>query len=59
MSLTPAQRKAKQRKYMIEKGFVRKDFWLSESSLKIINDYKDLHNLSNDDAINKLLEKLA
>lgn len=44
---------------MFEKGFLRKDLWLSKESLEIIAKYKTKHNLkSNDEAINQLLEAL-
>lgn len=57
MAQTVAERKAKQRQEMLEKGFVRKDLWLSKESLDLIEKYKIEHDLkSNDDAINKILE---
>lgn len=57
MAQTAAERKAKQRQEMLEKGFVRKDLWLSKESLDLIEKYKIEHDLkSNDDAINKILE---
>lgn len=57
MAQTAAERKAKQRQDMLEKGFVRKDLWLSKESLDLIEKYKIEHDLkSNDDAINKILE---
>lgn len=56
MAQTAAERKAKQRQEMLEKGFVRKDLWLSKESLEIIEKYKIEHNLkSSDKAINQLL----
>ena len=36
MAQTAAERKAKQRQEMLEKGFVRKDLWLSKESLDLI-----------------------
>ena len=57
MAQTAAERKAKQRQEMLEKGFVRKDLWLSKESLETIEKYKIEHNLkSNDEAINQLLK---
>lgn len=59
MAKTAAERKAKQRQEMLEKGFVRKDIWLSKESLDLIEKYKIENNLkSNDDAINQLLKTL-
>ena len=59
MASTAAERKAKQRKEMLEKGFVRKDIWLSKESLETIEKFKSDHNLiSNDEAINQLLKTL-
>jgi len=54
---TAAERKAKQRQEMLEKGFIRKDLWLSKNSLEIIERYKSEHGLrSNDEAVNEILE---
>lgn len=59
MAKTAAERKAKQRQEMLEKGFFRKDFWLSKESLDLIEKYKIENNLkSNDVAINQLLKTL-
>lgn len=59
MAKTAAERKAKQRQEMLEKGFVRKDIWLSKESLDLIEKYKIENNLkSNDDALNQLLKAL-
>lgn len=59
MAQTAAERKAKQRQDMLEKGFVRKDLWLSKESLDLIEKYKIEHDLkSNDDAVNELLKAL-
>ena len=59
MAQTAAERKAKQRQEMLEKGFVRKDIWLSKESLDLIEKYKIENNLkSNDEAINQLLKAL-
>ena len=56
MAQTAAERKAKQRKDMLEKGFLRKDLWLSKESLETIEKYKIEHDLkSNDEALNQLL----
>jgi NTP pyrophosphatase (non-canonical NTP hydrolase) len=59
MAQTAAERKAKQRQEMLEKGFVRKDLWLSKESLETIEKYKKEHDLkSNDEALNQLLKAL-
>ena len=59
MASTAAERKAKQRQEMLDKGFSRKDLWLSKESISRIEKYKADHNLkSNDDAINQILETL-
>lgn len=59
MASTAAERKAKQRQEMLEKGFVRKDLWLSKESLEIIEKFKADHDLkSNDEAINQILKTL-
>ena len=59
MAQTAAERKAKQRQEMLEKGFVRKDIWLSKESLETIEKYKIEHDLkSNDEALNQLLKAL-
>lgn len=59
MAQTAAERKAKQRQEMLEKGFVRKDLWLSKESLETIERYKIEHNLkSNDEALNQILKAL-
>ena len=59
MASTAAERKSKQRQEMLEKGFVRKDLWLSKESLDLIEKYKIENNLkSNDEAINQLLKAL-
>lgn len=60
MAQTAAERKAKQRQEMLEKGFVRKDIWLSKESLDLIEKYKIENNLkSSDDAVNELLKALT
>ena len=57
MASTVAERKAKQRQEMLEKGFIRKDLWLSKESLEKIEKYKTEHNLkSNDEAINQIIK---
>lgn len=59
MAQTAAERKAKQRQEMLEKGFLRKDLWLSKESLETIEKYKIEHDLkSNDEALNQLLKAL-
>ena len=59
MAQTAAERKAKQRQEMLDKGFVRKDIWLSKESLDLIEKYKIENNLkSSDEAINQLLKAL-
>ena len=60
MATTSAERKAKQRQEMTEKGFVRKDLWLSKESIEAIEKYKTEHNLkSNDEAVNSILKSLT
>ena len=60
MASTAAERKAKQRQEMLEKGFVRKDLWLSKESLEVIEKYKLEHSLkSNDEALNQILKALT
>ena len=59
MAQTAAERKAKQRKEMTEKGFVRKDLWLSRESLEIVDKFKADNELKSiDDAVNELLKAL-
>lgn len=59
MASTAAERKAKQRREMLDKGFSRKDFWLSKKSISRLEKYKADHNLkSNDEAINQILKAL-
>ncbi|MBJ8474342.1 hypothetical protein [Acinetobacter bereziniae] len=59
MATTSAERKRKQRQEMTDKGFVRKDLWLSKESIEAIEKYKTEHNLkSNDEAINLILKAL-
>ncbi|RDF39047.1 hypothetical protein [Acinetobacter baumannii] len=58
MATTAAERKAKQRREMLEKGLVRKDLWLSKESLEVIENFKSVNELkSNDEAINQILEQ--
>lgn len=58
MASTAAERKAKQRQEMLDKGFTRKDLWLSKESLELIEKYKSEHNLkSNDEAINQIVKE--
>ncbi|MHC3124749.1 hypothetical protein [Acinetobacter sp. GN11] len=58
MATTSAERKAKQRKNMLEKGLVRKDLWLSKESIEVIENFKLANKLeSNDDALNQILEQ--
>lgn len=58
MASTAAERKAKQRQEMLNKGFSRKDLWLSKKSLELIEKYKFQHDLkSNDEAINQIISK--
>jgi hypothetical protein len=58
MATTAAERKAKQRREMLEKGLVRKDLWLSKENLEVIENFKNLYELkSNDEAINQILEQ--
>lgn len=60
MATTSAERKAKQRQEMIDKGFVRKDLWLSKESIEAIEKYKTENNLkSNDEAINQLIQSIS
>lgn len=59
MAQTAAERKAKQRQEMTDKGYIRKDLWLSKESIDAIEKYKTAHNLkSNDEAINLILKAL-
>ena len=59
MASTSAERKAKQRREMLDKGFSRKDLWLSKKSISRLEKYKADHNLkTNDVAINQILETL-
>lgn len=59
MASTAAERKAKQRQEMLEKGFVRKDLWLSKENLETIEKHKIEHNLKSiDEALNQLLMAL-
>ena len=59
MAQTAAERKAKQRQDMLEKGFVRKDLWLSRESLEIVDKFKADNELKSiDDAVNELLKAL-
>ncbi|RCT89700.1 hypothetical protein [Acinetobacter baumannii] len=59
MASTSAERKRKQRNRMLEKGYSRKDFWLTKTSVELIEQYKADKKLdSNDDALNKLLDIL-
>lgn len=58
MASSAAERKAKQRQEMLEKGFERKDFWLTSESLGTIENYKKDHKLkSRDEAINQILKE--
>lgn len=58
MAQTSAERKAKQRREMLEKGLVRKDLWLSKDSLEVIEKFRIAKELkSNDEAVNKILEQ--
>ena len=58
MASGAAERKAKQRQEMLDKGFVRKDLWLSKESVELIEKYKVENELkSYDDALNQLLMK--
>ena len=60
MAQTAAERKAKQRQDMLEKGFVRKDLWLSRESLEIVDKFKADNELKSiDDALNELLKALT
>ena len=60
MAQTAAERKAKQRQDMLEKGFVRKDLWLSKESLEIVDKFKADNELKSiDDAVNELLKALT
>lgn len=59
MASTTAERKAKQRQEKLEKGFIRKDIWLSKESIELIEKFKNENNLkSYDDAVNQLLLKI-
>lgn len=58
MASSAAERKAKQRQEMLEKGFVRKDLWLSKESVELIEKFKlDNELKSYDEAVNQLLQK--
>ena len=60
MAQTAAERKAKQRQEMLEKGFFRKDLWLSKESLEIVDKFKADNELKSiDDAVNELLKALT
>ncbi|MDH2463973.1 hypothetical protein Q5X44_18365 [Acinetobacter baumannii] len=59
MASSAAERKAKQRQEMLEKGFVRKDLWLSKESVELIEKFKNENDLkSYDEALNQLLKKI-
>lgn len=56
MSKTPAQRKSKQRQEMVEKGYKRKDLWLTPESIRILENFKAAGDFSSlDEALNQLL----
>jgi NTP pyrophosphatase (non-canonical NTP hydrolase) len=58
MASTAAERKAKQRQEMLDRGFTRKDLWLSKESIELIEKYKSENNLkSNDEAINQIVKE--
>jgi hypothetical protein len=58
MASSAAERKAKQRQEMLEKGFIRKDLWLSKESVELIEKFRIAKELkSNDEALNKILEQ--
>jgi hypothetical protein len=60
MASSAAERKAKQRQEMLEKGFIRKDIWLSKESIELVEKFKNENNLkSYDDAVNQLLLKIG
>lgn len=56
MTSTAAERKAKQRKEMLVKGFTRKDFWLNQESIEKLEAIKKEKGLTNDEAINLIIK---
>ncbi|RKG30961.1 hypothetical protein [Acinetobacter tianfuensis] len=60
MASTAAERKAKQRQEMIDKGFTRKDLWFSKNTIEIIEKYKKDNNLKSiDEAVNDMIPKIG
>lgn len=59
MASSAAERKAKQRQEMLDKGFARKDLWLSKENVELIEKYKNENELkSYDEALNQILQKI-
>lgn len=57
MASTAAERKAKERQIKKEQGMVLKQVWLRPEIIKIIEEYKENFNATDEDAINELIYK--
>lgn len=60
MSTTAAERKAKQRKLMLEKGLFRKDFWIDQECIDLVQSIKVQHTFQNNDqALDYILKSFS
>ena len=56
MASTAAERKAKERQLKKEQGLVLKSIWFKPEVMRIIEDFKEKHNCTDEDAINELIK---
>lgn len=59
MATTAAERQRERHNRKLENGFKKRAFYINETSLKILEAFKNKHDLESlDDALNTILESL-
>lgn len=57
MAQTAAERKAKERELKKDQGMKLKQIWLDQETLQIIENYKQSHGCTDEQAIRELIKK--
>ena len=55
MATTAAERKAAERQRKKQQGLVSKTLWLDQATMRAINEYKTVHNCTDDEAVKQLI----
>lgn len=59
MATTAAERQKERHNRKLENGFKKRAFYINETSLKALEDYRNKHDLESlDDALNAILKSL-